>query len=423
MKRKCIFLTVLVGILTILTAPTYAEDTQAVSIDTFVDNLASSEEVKRYEFELAEDGDVIIYAAGLQESWDGYTYHWRCTVYEADLATAVAYADVRGYTGGYYNGPSTLAVADLKAGTYYIQMETANSTNPLMTHFTSDSYSIQLIKAYHSASATYNGEGVQTFQDAGDVLWTFDGTTFLKLNDGECFMALMNSYDGAIVPVLIGTNESSVEYVISSTGEKISSKGPWHDEVSGIDYYYSECRHIDQYTEKTIDTSALPVAYSNTNSAVEATEWISDLRRTESQKKEETPQTKPVEDENVSWLAENRVIVIVVLTAVLIIFCIYRLIASHKRKQTTHSSYHTSSSYGSHVSYGSSYGSGGSAGSGVYPDTSFDPKSYVEQTCSSQIYGIVSASDLDAIESDSSLTFEQKEAAKSELSHQADLYY
>lgn len=399
MKRNFILLVALASMLTMLTPFARAEDTTTASIETFIDNLATKEDIRQYEFEMLEDGDAVIYVSGLQESWDGYPYHWFCTVYEADLVTVVAYANVRGYTDE-YNGPAVISAADLTAGTYYIQMESVNSANPLMTKFTSDSYEITLVKAYASASARYHGDGVQTFQNAGDVLWAFDGTAFVKLNAGECFVALIDSASGAVVPMLIGTDEASVEYVVSSTGEKISSGGSWRDETSGIDYYYSQCSYIRQYTEKSMDTSAVPIAYFHTNRTKEAIERICNSRRDEMLEKEEAPREEPAE--KTSWLKEHKGSIIA-FGAVIVGVLVFGVISS----DTTHS----------YDSYGSESG-GGYGGT-----TSFDAESYVRNACGDYIFGVVSARDIARIDDDSSLTFVEKEAAKSELRHQADMNY
>lgn len=408
---KLCFLMVLAGMLAMLTPPACAEDVGTASIESFVDNLAAKEDIKRYEFEMLEDGDAMIYVSGLQESWDGYVYHWRCTVYEADSAAAIACADVCGYTNE-YTGPAVISAADLAAGTYYIQMESTASANPLMTNFTSDPYSITLMKAYHSALAIYSGDGVQTFRNAGDILWVFDGTAFVKLNDGECFMALMDSADEAVIPVLLGTDEASVEYVVSSTGEKIDAAGPWRDEESGTDYYYSERLYVRRYTEKAIDTSSLPVAYFDTSRAKEALERICNLQRAEAQKKEEPPEPSQAEPaEKASWISEHKGLMAVFAVVIVAGFILTVAAANRCGEQMAAKS-------GTVRGYSSYSAKGGYAGG-----TSFDASEYVRQTCTDQIYGLVSQRDLAAIRGDSSLTLEQREAAENELEQQARRYY
>lgn len=400
-------------LLALLTPWARAEDIGTAPIDTFVDSLADSGEVKRYEFEMEEDGDAVLYIAGLQESWDGYAYHWRCTVYKADMTTAVACTNVSGYTNpDSYSFPSVIT-ADLDAGTYYIQMESTSSANPLMTTFTSDPYSITLVKAYHSAMARYRGgDKIQTFQNAGDILWAFDGTAFVKLNDGACFMALMDSADGAVVPVLLGTDEASVEYVVSSTGKKIDAAGPWRDEESGTDYYYSERLYVRQYTEKAIDTSSIPVAYFQTHRIGEALERICNTRRAEAQKKEKPPEPSQAEPaEKASWISEHKGLIGVFAVVIAGGFILAVAAANRSGEQMAAKS-GTVRSYSSYSAKGSYIG-----------DTSFDAREYVRRTCTSQIYGLVSERDLAAIDGDSSLTYAEREAAKSELEQQARRYY
>lgn len=394
-------------LLALLTPWARAEEAGAASVETFEDHLDTVEDVRRYEFEMAEDGDAVLYIAGLQESWDGYAYHWWCTVYEADMTTAVACADVSGYTSE-YSGPSVIT-ADLDAGTYYIQMESTSSANPLMTTFTSDPYSITLVKAYHSASVGYSGGGVQSFQNAGDILWAFDGTAFVKLNDGACFMALMDSADGAVFPVLLGTDEASVEYVVSSTGERIASGGQWRDEASGAEYHYSQSKYISRYTEEPMDTSSLPAVYFQTNSVREAAGMICDFRRAEAQKKEEPPQAEPAE--KASWISEHKGLIGVFAVVIAGGFILAVAAANRSGEQMAAKS-GTVRSYSSYSAKGSYTG-----------DTSFDAKEYVRRTCTGQIYGLVTERDLAAIDGDSSLTRAEREAAKGELEQQARRYY
>lgn len=272
MKSKGIFPIVFAGILILLSISANAQDISITLDDTLTDNLTSEEDIKWYTFEMTDYGDAVLSIAGLQDHWDGYSSHWRCTVYADDKESVIASTDVRGYSAN--SGPNIISAPKLSAGTYYVQMTGVRYINPLLSTFTTDPYQINLIKFYPSTPVIYDNNAVQTFQHTHDILWAFDGTGFLKLNDGECFGALMRSNNGAIVPVLIGKDEASVEYMISSTGEKITAAGPWHDKSFGIDYYYSECRYIDKYTEKSVDTDSLPMLYVDTNSTLTAVEKI-----------------------------------------------------------------------------------------------------------------------------------------------------
>lgn len=248
MKRKIFLVLILIGVLMSSLPMVNAQEIDTVLENRLTDNLTSKEDIKWYSFEMIEDGDAIIIVTGLQDHWDGYPYHWQCAIYEDDQESVMVYDNVRGYAEN--DGPSIISAPELTAGTYYIRMTSTNSANPLMTAFTSDSYELQLLRYYNSESAVYDGEGIQTFDSAWDILWAVDGTAFLKLNDGECFMALMKNENLAIVPVLISTDKDAVEYIVSSTGERITARGPFHHDDSDLDYYYSDCNGIDKYTNK-----------------------------------------------------------------------------------------------------------------------------------------------------------------------------
>lgn len=274
MKRGCIFLVALVCAVMLLSPAANAQDADGVLEDTLTDSLASGDDVRWYSFEMREQGDAVIYVTGRQEQWDGYIYHWRCAIYEDDRETALGYADVRGFTGNY--GPSIIAVPDIDAGIYYVRVTTTGSGNPFMTSFTAEPYELELVRYYHSAEGVYDGDEIQTFRNAGDILWSYDGTGFLKRNDGECFGALTYSRNGAVVPVLIAEEKTSVEYVISSTGEIVKAKGPIHHEDSGKDYYFSDCDYVEPYAEKRVKADSLPMLYMDTASPSAAAEEIAD---------------------------------------------------------------------------------------------------------------------------------------------------
>ncbi len=235
--------------------------------DALTDSLASKEEVRWYSFEMEEPGDAVLIVTGLQDHWDGYPYHWSCTLYGADQTTSIAQTSVRGYSGT--NGPSVLAAPGLDAGTYHVQMASISFTNPMMAAFTAEPYKIQLCRSYPSTAAPLGtSDQIKPFQNAGDVLWAFDGTAFFKLYDGECYGALVTSKEGAVVPVLIGAEEDSVAYVVSSTGEVVPAGLPKYCQDWGDGrYYYSYCGSVGSYTETPVDTSALPMLYVDTDSS------------------------------------------------------------------------------------------------------------------------------------------------------------
>lgn len=442
MKRKHAFLLILLAMLTLLTPLAYAEDSSAAAVETFEDHLEFNDEVKWYEFEMTEAGGAVIFIEGLQERWDGYTYHWRCKVYEANMESVITYGDVRGYTSQ-YSKATTISLPDLEAGTYYLQMTSVNYTNPLMTTFTSDPYRISLVRSYHSAAAVYDGDGVQAFQQSGAVLWSLDGTKFLKLNDGECLGALTSTSYGAVVPLLVSTDEEAVEYLVTSTGERIGATGPYHDEASGLDYYYSDCRYISQYATETVDTSSLPITYisigkKGMGSAVESLIAIreAELRRKKAERKEAENQLTQGESSSTkdSWLKEHQGTVIIIGLVLLGLLILGSIPANkNKRGKTAAPSHSRSRSYNPRENWGSYSPVEPPRRVEGCPDYNpeelsdppvvFDPSDYVHENCTSQIYGLVTERDLEAIERDPYLTYEQKEEAKRELEHQATMYY
>lgn len=240
----------------------------------WTDRLAFREEVKSYAFQMVESGDAVIFASGLQEAWDGYPYHWACRVYGGDPETVLAGEYVPGYCAD--SGPVVLSLPDLEAGVYRMEMTAASSGNPFLTTFTEAPFQVRLIRHLHGTEPSYRTEGLQTFREAEELLWAFDGTGFLKLNDGECFGALMRSKgpDRAVVPVLFSTDPASVEYVVSSTGERIKAGGPLHSSELDADYYFSACQSVGRYTEKSVDTDALSILYIDVSSPLDAVEEI-----------------------------------------------------------------------------------------------------------------------------------------------------
>lgn len=256
----------------LLFTPAYAQGAAGILEDTMTDGLVSEDDVRWYPFEMAGDGDAVIWARGLQDHWDGYAYHWRCAVFAADQETKISEMDVRGYSE--VEGPGVMALPNLPAGTYYIRMTSTASGNPFLTTFTTDPYELKLMRVMNDAQPVYAGDGVQTFSKAGEVLWNGDGTVFIKCNDGVCYGALMKSRDGAVVPVLIAEEPGAVEYIVSETGQRVGAQGPWKQECLGIDYYVSDGTHIKRYTQKIYKTDSLPIFYVEKASA--AAEAISD---------------------------------------------------------------------------------------------------------------------------------------------------
>lgn len=248
----------------------------AIGAEALTDRLASKDQVQWYAFEMTGPGDAVLIVTGLQDHWDGYIYHWQCAIYGSDRQSAITAANVRGYSET--DGPSVLSAPGLAAGTYYVRMTSTSSSNPLMTTFITDPYQIQLLRYYSSSPAVSGTAGrIKSFQKAGDVLWSFDGTAFLKCNDGECYGALMENSRGAVVPVLISRDKQAVEYVVSGTGERVTAGSAWqYEPLGGDSWYYSACGYINSYTGKAVDRSALPMLFAETKYAKMAAEKIAD---------------------------------------------------------------------------------------------------------------------------------------------------
>ena len=276
MKRICAFFAAFIGMWTLLMPLAYAEDASGILDGTLTDHLASKEDVKWYHFEMTEPGDAILIITGLQEHWDGYPYHWQCVIYAADQAAVITECRVRGYSQA--DGPSVLSAPGLAAGTYYVRMASTSSSNPLMASFTEDPYELQLLRYYPSqAAAPGSYRQIKAFRNAGDVLWAFDGTAFLKLYDGECFGALMKNSMGAVVPVLIGTDKAAVEYIVSSTGERVKAGIAWqYDPLDEESWYYSGSGSIASYTDAAVDVPSLPMLYVGHEDLRSTAELIAD---------------------------------------------------------------------------------------------------------------------------------------------------
>ena len=265
MKKICEVLTVYMGIMALLIFPVSAQEVNGALEDTLTDSLTSQDDIRWYSFTMDEPGDAVLIVTGQQEKWDGYAYHWACGLYDADRETILNQAYVRGYSGDH--GPSILSAPGLAAGTYYVRIQ-CNTGNPFLYTFTTEPYEMRLLRYYPSAEPTFRAsKQIQSFQNAGDVLWAFDGTAFLKLYDGECWGGLMQSKHGAIVPVLISADERAVEYVVSSTGETVSAWSyRYCKDWDANRYFFSGGGNIASYTDKPVDTSALPMLYADTGS-------------------------------------------------------------------------------------------------------------------------------------------------------------
>lgn len=383
MKRICAFLAALVGIWTLLTPLAYAGEAGGTLEGGLTDHLASREEVKWYSFEMTEPGDAVLMVTGLQDHWDGYTYHWTCVLYAADRESAIAGEHVRGYSQA--DGPSVLSAPGLAAGTYYVRMTSASSSNPLMASFTEDPYELRLLRYYPSqAAVTGSYREIKVFRNAGEVLWAFDGTAFLKLYDGECYGALMENSKGAVVPVLIGAEKTAVEYIVSSTGERVTAGTAWHYEPLGEDgWYYSGGGYIDPYTEAAVDVPSLPMLYVGREGLRSTAELIADEiveAKAENRQPGEPAPTKPPEpsesdkvDDWVMGKLDTAALLSVGIVSLFTAVCLFNGLRRPAKGETSrsvkdYSSFAPRSRVAS--SSGSSSGSYSSGGSSAYSDSS-----------------------------------------------------
>lgn len=383
MKRICAFLAALVGIWTLLTPLAYAGEAGGTLEGGLTDHLASREEVKWYSFEMTEPGDAVLMVTGLQDHWDGYTYHWTCVLYAADRESAIAGEHVRGYSQA--DGPSVLSAPGLAAGTYYVRMTSASSSNPLMASFTEDPYELRLLRYYPSqAAVTGSYREIKVFRNAGEVLWAFDGTAFLKLYDGECYGALMENSKGAVVPVLIGAEKTAVEYIVSSTGERVTAGTAWHYEPLGEEgWYYSGGGYIDPYTEAAVDVPSLPMLYVGREGLRSTAELIADEiveAKAENRQPGEPAPTKPPEpsesdkvDDWVMGKLDTAALLSVGIVSLFTAVCLFNGLRRPAKEETSrgakdYSSFAPRSRVAS--SSGSSSGSYSSGGSSAYSDSS-----------------------------------------------------
>ena len=213
------------------------QDSAPVLVETqqITDNLSNPEEIKQYPVTVAEKGDLMITLAGLQERWDGYTYHWHATLFAEDKTTVITKESVRGYCGieGY---ATTLSLPDMEAGTYYLQMTSVAYQNPLMATFTDASYQISITPFYHSVPESPASDKLKTVSKAGEVICKIEDTVYVKLNDGEALAAVCYTSSGKIVPVLVSENREAVAYYCSKDGKTYQSNGST-TYVEDADYY------------------------------------------------------------------------------------------------------------------------------------------------------------------------------------------
>lgn len=401
MKRIGIFLVVFVGILMLLTPLTYAQEYCTALEDTLTDNLTSLEDVRWYSFEMNEPGDAELIIYGLQIQWDGYTSHWSATIYAPDMQTVLAEDTAQGYNDEEYNLPTQFSLLDLEIGTYYIRISSASQS-----HFTTDSYRLELNRTYSSTQSFVNSSddnmyiiGTEPFLDRlvskDQVRWyafemTEPGDVTLTVTglqdhwDGYSYHWNCAIYDESRTSII--TNADVSGYSVNSEPSILSA--PELD--AGIYYVRIESA-----------SSANPLM----------TNFTTDPYRIQLTKaKLGGSQLEETEDDGAeTWLAENKGKVVFFAVGIVALFIIVNLL--RKPSNSVDNSY---SSKSSHTSGGTTYD---------WKSTTFDAKGYVEKNCSSYICGLVSSNDLDTIKNDKNLTSEEKEAAIRELNHKATMHY
>ncbi len=221
--------------------------------DGMTDHLETAEDVRWYSFTLSEPGEGLIYLQSLQEVWTGYTFYWYTTVYASDMETVITETSVRGA-----DHLTTFALEDLSAGTYYLKIQSVAYNNPLMADFTDDPYQITVHTFYHSTERTYEHDGVQIMSNADELICKLNTTFYIKLNDGEAFVALYRNQNNAIVPFLISETKEAVEYMVSDG--TIVRAAPNPKIIDGTEYYYS---NADSVPFHYFDKNACPFYFSS----------------------------------------------------------------------------------------------------------------------------------------------------------------
>ena len=292
--------------------------------DAFLDRLTSEDQVRWYSFTMTEPGDAVLVVAGQQEQWDGYTYHWVCTMYESDRETVIEQTSVRGYSEN--TDPSVLSATELAAGTYYVQMHRSSSTNSLMTTFTTEPYKMQLFRSYTSVG-TVSGDAGSTSSISDTAKELFDEPVNGSDVAGTVTATSLNVRGGPGTSyAVLGTLANGT--VVMITG---SSDGWYRIQYNGTDGWVSgQYVEIQTTNEEQVDTDA----------------------RTDGQqeKLENRDQLETSEDSNIiEWIIKHKV------ATGIIIFIIICLLGGN--------------SY-SHETDGGSY-SGGSGSSGFNYSTSY----------------------------------------------------
>ena len=322
--------------------------------DAFLDRLTSEDQVRWYSFTMAEPGDAELVVAGQQEHWDGYVYHWVCTMYESDREAVIEQASVRGYSEN--TDPSVLSATGLAAGTYYVQMKSSSSTNPLMTTFTAEPYKMQLLRSYTSAG-TVSGDAGSTSSisdTVNDATGTVTATSLnVRVGPGTSYDVLETLANGTVVTI---------------TG---NSDGWYRIQYNGTDGWIS-----GQYVEIQTTNEEQVNIDAGTDGQQE--------------KLENSDQLETSEDSSIlDWIIKHKVATGIIIFSIFIIICLLGGSSSTSSSRSSSSGYR-------------------------YSGDSFSASDYVFKHCRGQNYGVLLQDELDKIRNDSSLTTEQKEKAEDE---------
>lgn len=206
------------------------------------DNLATASDVKWYSFTIERNAEVLLCVKSLQKKWTGYTYYWYAAVYASDRETLIGNDAVRGADYTTY-----IALNELTAGTYYLKITSVAHNNPLMADFTNEKYQLTANVFYHDTVVSYDKKGVQTMSGKGQLICKFGNKFFVKLNEGEAYVALYRNKKNNIVPVLISEEKEAVAYMISDG--KVVEAEIFRQTYNGKEYYCAGADYAENIPE------------------------------------------------------------------------------------------------------------------------------------------------------------------------------
>ena len=248
MKRFVFALLVLISVITfllgansfVLSAEENDDSFAAVPIpqEGLEDNIATADDVKWYSFTVEKDAEVLLCIKSLQKNWTGYTYYWYAAVYASDRETLLAKDAVR---GAYYT--TYIELNELTAGTYYLKITSVAHNNPLMAGFTDEKYQLTANVFYHDTVVSYDKKGVQTMSGKGQLICKFGNKFFIKLNEGEAYVALYRNQNNNIVPILISEDKEAVAYMISDG--TVAEAETFRKYYKGTEYYCAGADYVE----------------------------------------------------------------------------------------------------------------------------------------------------------------------------------